>query len=145
MENNSGQTLAASPSQQTEGLKSLKDLVRLLVVGCNERVKNYHISKISEPIDLKEDLIAFVSIFDELFLNTYEPLQNKVYKKGDKFKKMKNKAGQDIQVTDLCDKIAAWIDMDYKELPNLNVIFEDGVGLYTYYVKFLTEAEIYEV
>jgi hypothetical protein len=130
----------APPSEPTKGFESLKDLVRVLVINCNDKVRQFYISKLVEPADAKNDLIAFLEDFADLVLNTSEVLR---YKKGKEKVKY-----NDIEHTidDWCDLADDWIQMkNYEDQLNIHDVFRDGVMIYKAYLKALTKAEIFEV
>ncbi len=130
----------APPMEPTDGFKSLKDLVRVLVISCNDKVRNFYVSRLVEPQDMKNDLVAFLEDFADLFLNTSEILR---YKKGSMKVKYNDK---EKTVNDWCNLADNWLQMQgYDENTNIYDIFRDGTGIYKIYLKVLTQAELFEV
>lgn len=130
----------APPMQTTEGLKSLKDLVRLLVINCNDKVRQFYVSKLVEPTDMKNDLIAFLEDFADLYLNTSEVMR---FDKGDNKIIYKD---QEHTVNEWCDLADSWLQMEkYDEETNIGDMFRDGTMIYKAYLKCLVDAEIFEV
>jgi hypothetical protein len=126
--------------QPTEGFKSLKDLVRVLVINCNDKVRSFYVTKLVEPADLKTDLINFLEDFADLYLNTSEVLR---YKKGT-MKVRYN--GIEHTINDWCDLADNWLQMqNYGEDVNIYDMFRDGCLIYKAYLRALTEAEIFDV
>lgn len=128
------------PSESTEGLKSLKDLIRIYVINCNDKVRQFYVSRLIEPIDLKTDLIGFIEDFADLFLNTSEILRHNHGKDEIEYNNKKK------TVNDWCDLADSWLQMEkYDEGTSIQDIFRDGTAIYKVYLKCLVEAEMYEV
>jgi hypothetical protein len=137
MQSNTPQTvMAPANTDKTD----FKDFARVLVVLCNEKIKNFHISRLTENADTKEDLIEFMDHFDELFLNSRDLV---VYNNPKLAWKIPNKP--DLTIVELCDYIEKWVSMEqYNVDTNIQVIFKDGIDLFNYYLKALITAGIYE-
>lgn len=134
------QNSVAPPMQPSEGFKSLKDLVRILVINCNDKVRNFYVTKLIEPTDLKADLINFLEDFADLYLNTSEVLR---YKKGT-LKVRYNSI--EHTVNEWCDLADDWLQMkNYSDNVTIQVMFRDGCMIYKAYLRALTEAEIFDV
>ncbi len=134
------QNNVAPPQEKTDGFKSLKDLVRVLVINCNDKVRQFYVSKLVDPTDLKTDLIAFLEDFADLYLNTGEILR---YKKGT-LKITYNE--KEKTVSEWCDLADSWLQMkEYDDQVAIYDMFRDGTGIYKAYLKCLTVAEFFEV
>jgi hypothetical protein len=130
----------APPTDPTKGFESLKDLVRVLVINCNDKVRQFYVSKFVEPSDIKNDLIAFLEDFADLVLNTSEVLR---YKKGQVVVKYND---MEKSIEEWCDLADEWIQMKQYENPlNFYDVFRDGVMIYKAYLKALTVGEIFDV
>jgi hypothetical protein len=137
IQNTTPQTVTPPANQDKT---DFKDFVRVLVVLCNEKIKNFHISRLIENADTKEDLIEYMDHFDELFLNTKDLI---VYNKPNLAWKIPNKA--DLTITELCDLVEKWVSMEkYTDNPDIQTIFTDGIDLFNYYLKALISTGIYE-
>lgn len=128
------------PEQQTKGFESLKDLVRYMVISCNDRVKQFYVTKLVEPTDLKNDLVNFLEDFADLYLNTGEILR---FQKGNE-KLEYNKITKTVnEWCDLCDD---WLQMQkYDADTPIIDIFRDGTMVYKAYLKCLVVSEMFEV
>ncbi len=136
------QNNVAPPTEPSEELKSLKDLVRVLVINCNDKACKFLESRIREPVDLTDDFFEFFQSFTTLYLNTSKSLRRK---KGT-FKIMCN--GNEKTVNELCDITYSWIQQrDYVDVDciGLSDVFRDGTIIFDSYLECLVEAEIFDV
>lgn len=117
-----------------------KEFVRVLVILCNEKIKNYHINRLLDNEDLKTDLIELMDHFDELFLNTKDLI---VYSKPQM--SLKVSGAKDLSITDLCQLIDKWIKMDGYDVDEpISTIFDDGANLFNYYLNALINSGLYK-
>lgn len=135
----------SQPAPQPTNMQAtdFKDFVQVLVVLCNEKIKNFHINRLTESDgEVKNDLIEFMDHFDELFLNTKDLI---IYNKPNMTLKVQPPA-KDITIQDLCQLIEKWVCLDgYTIDEPTTTIFGDGASLFNLYLNALINAGLYKV
>ena len=118
------------PQQRGADLKNVKDIIRVLVTLTNEKVKNFYVYRVSEPADLKAELIGFMDNFAELYFNSIELLL------------LKNTTAELRGLATLCE---SWIAMERYDMDvGVGEIFQDGIELYRRYLRELAKSTLYE-
>jgi hypothetical protein len=138
MQNNTPQQVAMPPANNEK--TDLKEFVRVLVILCNEKIKNFHVNRLQDTDNIKDDLIELIDHFDELFLNTKDLV---VYNNKDLKIRLSN--DKDISFVELCQLINRWVCLDgYKVDESITTIFNDGADLFGYYLIALIQSKLYE-
>lgn len=134
-----GQNGALIPQTQTQEIQSIKKMISMLVTVCNEKVKTYYVCRVTEPGDMKQELLEFLELFTDLLVNSSDLLKVQ----------LKQKPGLDKgklkEYEDLIDLCESWYRMEnYDENVAIYDIYTDGIELFKKYKTVLATTNLYE-